>query len=137
MGEKLRELEEKRREVGDRLIGVGDMRQGFLAERHLKCGKPQCRCAKEESYTHGPSFSLTKKVKGKTVSRTIPKGAIESTKSQIAKFQEFRRLSQEFLVVNEEICEAKITEPGIETDQAQKKTLGRPLKPKLSGRLRR
>ena len=126
----MRELEKKRNQVGERLISVGDMRQGSLTERYLKCGKPQCRCAREESYTHGPSFSLTKKVKGKNVTRAIPKNAVEKTKGQVAQFQEFRKLSQEFLAVNEEICEAKLAEPGNESDRDQKKTSGRSLKPK-------
>lgn len=50
MGEKLSGLEEKRNRVGEQLIDAGDMRQGSLTERYLKCGKPQCRCTKEESY---------------------------------------------------------------------------------------
>ncbi len=130
MGEKLRGLEEKRKRVGERLTDVGDMRQGSVYERFSKCGKAGCRCASEEQYMHGPKVTLTKTVDGKTVLRTIPKGAIDSTKAQIAKFKEFRRLSQEFLAVNEEICEAKLTEPGVETDRAQKKTSRRFSKPK-------
>jgi hypothetical protein len=130
VGGKLKELEEKRKRVGERLTGVGDMRQGSVYERYSKCGKPGCRCATEERYKHGPKVTLTKTVGGKTVLRTIPKQAVESTKAQIAKFQEFRSLSQEFLAVNEEICEAKLIEPGEEVDRAQKKTSRRRLKPK-------
>ena len=109
-------LEEKRRGIGERMVQVGDIRQGSLYERSLKCGKSGCRCAVDKSYLHGPHYFLTKKIEGKTVQRTIPKGAVESTKAQVARFQEFRKLTQEFLAVNEEICEAKVTEPGIETD---------------------
>jgi hypothetical protein len=122
VGEKLKELEEKRKRVGERLTGGGDMRQGSVYERYSKCGKAGCRCASEEKYLHGPKVTLTKTVGGKTVLRTIPKGAVESTREQIARFQEFRRLSQEFLSVNEQICEVKIVEPGMETDRDQKKT---------------
>lgn len=130
MGERIKELEEKRSGIGERLAEVGDMRQGSLYERSLKCGKPGCRCASDKAYLHGPHYFLTKKVEGKTVQRTIPKGAVESTKAQIVKFQEFRRLSQEFLAVNEQICEAKLTEPAEPIDRAQKKTSRRHLKPK-------
>lgn len=130
MGEKLKGLEEKRSRVKEQLTEVGDMRQGTVSERYLKCGKEQCRCGSEKDYVHGPYFSLTKSVKGKTVTRIIPKGAIASTKAQIAKFKEFRRLSQEFLAVNEEICEAKLVEPGVEIDRDQKKTSKRPLNPR-------
>jgi hypothetical protein len=59
---------------------------------------------------HGPKITLTKKVNGKTVAKTIPKKAVEATKAQIARYQEFRRLSQEYLGVNEEICDTKLTE---------------------------
>ncbi len=130
MGVKLSELEEKRTRVKEQLGEVGDMRQGTVSERYLKCGKAECRCGREPNYSHGPYFSLTKSVKGKTVTRVIPKPAVELTKTQITQFQEFRRLSQEFLAVNEEICEAKLREPGIESDRAQKKTSKRSSKPK-------
>jgi len=132
MGEKIKELEEKRKRVGERLTSVGDMRQGTVYERYSKCGKPGCRCAGEEKYLHGPKVTLTKTVEGKTVLRTIPKEAVDVTKAQIGKFQEFRRLSQEFLAVNEEICEAKLTERGAEADRAQKKTLKRSSKLRFS-----
>lgn len=129
MGEKLRELEERRKHVGERLTGIGDMRQGSVYERYSKCGKAGCRCAVEEKYLHGPKVTLTKTAGGKTVLRTIPKAAVESTKAQIERFQQFRRVSQEFLAVNEEICEAKLTDSGEQTDVAQKKTLRRSSKP--------
>ena len=132
MSEKLKELEEKRKRVGEQLGRVGDMRQGSLSARYLKCGKPLCRCTKEKSYSHGPHFSLTKAVKGKTVTRTIPKEAVESTKAQIARYQDFRKLSQEFLAVNEEICDAKLTESGGNADQDQKKSSKRSSKLRLS-----
>lgn len=123
MDEKLKNLEEKRKRVREQLTGIGDMRQGSLTERYLKCGKAECRCGKEQSYVHGPHFSLTKAIKGKTVTRMIPKHAVQTTKAQIAQFQEFRRLSREFLEVNEAICDTKLKEPGLETSQAQKKIL--------------
>src|SRR3989338_6649799 len=42
MGEKLRGLEEKRTRVKEKLAEVGDMRQGTISERYLKCGKAGC-----------------------------------------------------------------------------------------------
>ena len=130
MGGKLTELEERRKRVGKRLTEVGAMRQGSLYERYLKCGKLGCRCSTEASYSHGPYLSLTKTVKGKTVLRKIPKDAVESTREHISNFHEFRLLSQEFLEVNEEICDAKLT-PEDRADVAQKKTLKKSSKPKL------
>ena len=128
----MEDLEEKRKRVRERLVEVGDMRQGSLIERYVKCGKVNCRCAKEKAYGHGPSFTVTKAIKGKTITRVIPKQAVELTKAQIAQFREFRRLSQEFLEVNEEICDAKLKKPRSEIDNVQKKSSRRSLRPRLS-----
>lgn len=120
MPDRLNELEHRKSGVKQQLADIGDMRQGTLTERYLKCGKLGCRCAKEDDYKHGPHFSLTKGVNGKTVTRTIPKRAVESTKAQIKEFQEFRRLNQCLLEVSEEICDAKLVE-GESGDTDQKK----------------
>jgi hypothetical protein len=47
------------------------MRRGSLSERTVKCGKPGCRCGEDPDARHGPYFSLTRAVKGKTRSRFL------------------------------------------------------------------
>ena len=54
MGEKLRELQEKRRRAQELPTEVGEMRQGTLTERYRKRGKPGGRCASEEKYKEAP-----------------------------------------------------------------------------------
>ncbi|MGK5086690.1 DUF6788 family protein, partial [Bdellovibrionota bacterium FG-2] len=65
----LDELEQRRKEAREKLNSIGDMRRGSLVERFRKCGKPSCRCATDDSYAHGPCWSLTRGVKGKTLTR--------------------------------------------------------------------
>jgi hypothetical protein len=88
---------------------IGDMRPGSLIERYRKCGKPSCRCARKGAPGHGPSYSLTRPVKGKTLTRIIPKGsAVERTRHQIAEYRRFRALVQELIAVNEQLCDLQL-----------------------------
>lgn len=88
---------------------IGDMRPGSLTERYRKCGKPSCRCARKGAPGHGPSYSLTHPVKGKTLTRIIPKGsAVERTRHQIAEFRRFRALVQELVAVSEQLCDLQL-----------------------------
>jgi hypothetical protein len=107
----IRELGNHRDQIKTALMTLGDMRQGSLVERFRRCGKTQCRCARDKAFAHGPSWSLTRAVEGKTVTRIIPAHAVAETRAQITRFKEFRRLSHELLEVHEQICEAKLTEP--------------------------
>ena len=58
---------------------LGDLRPGSLVARFRKCGKRNCHCAAEGAPGHGPSWSLTHGVRGKTVTRVIPADAVEET----------------------------------------------------------
>ena len=58
------------------LASLGDLRPGSLVAR-FKCGKPNCHCAAEGAPGHGPSWSLTRGVRGKTVTRVIPADAVD------------------------------------------------------------
>lgn len=47
------------------------MRRGSLGQRWMKCGKERCACATDEGARHGPYFSLTRRVGGRTRSRRL------------------------------------------------------------------
>ncbi len=102
-------LQGKREQLKARLVEIGDMRPGSLVERFRKCGKPACHCAEKDAPGHGPCYSLTHAVEGKTVTRVIPKGAaVEHTRQQIAEYHRFRDLVRELITVSEQICDAQI-----------------------------
>ena len=44
---------------------------GSLVARHTRCGNPNCRCRATPPQLHGPYPSWTRKVDGKTVTRTL------------------------------------------------------------------
>lgn len=105
----LERLESKRERLKNELFQVGDMRPGSLVGRFRKCGKASCHCAQPASEAHGPSWSLTRAVEGKTVTKVIPPGsAVEQTKAQIAAHRRFRKLVRELIELNVRICDQKL-----------------------------
>ena len=105
----LQALRDRRDQLAAGLARVGDLRPGFLTARFRKCGKPNCHCAQKDSPGHGPSYSLTHRVGGKTVTQVIPPGpAVERAKAQIAEYRRFRDLVWELIVVSEQICSAQV-----------------------------
>lgn len=66
------------------------MRRGSLSERMVKCSKPGCPCADNPDARHGPYFSLTRAVEGKTHSRFLTPGQAALARQQIEAGHEFR-----------------------------------------------
>lgn len=87
---------------------MDDLRPGSLVDRFRKCGKPTCHCAKPESPGHGPSYSLTREVAGKTVTKIIPPPAVPQTQQQLDEYKRFRELTRDFVEVSEKVCDAQL-----------------------------
>ncbi len=101
-------LRQKRQKIQHELASLGDLRPGSLTPWYRKCGKPNCHCAKEGHPGHGPSWSLTWSVEGKTQTRVIPVEAIEETQAQIAEYQRARSLTRELFEVSAQVCDAQL-----------------------------
>lgn len=106
------QLETRRSELKEQLAELGDMRPGSLIERYRRCGKPTCHCASRDAAGHGPSWSLTRGVGGKTVTKIIPPTAVEQTRRQIDEYRRFRLLIREFVEICEELCDARLQASG-------------------------
>jgi hypothetical protein len=66
------------------------MRRGSLSGRTIKCSKPGCACAQDPKARHGPYFSLTRSIKGKTHSRFLTQEQAALARQQIENGHEFR-----------------------------------------------
>ncbi len=132
----LKALREKRALITARLAQIDDLRPGFLTARFRKCGKPNCHCAQKDSPGHGPSYSLTHRFGGKTVTQVISQGpAVERAKAQIAEYRRFRNLVRELIAVSEQICSAQLRDPeAIPATEAKKKPLHRSIGPRHRSR---
>ncbi|HUD98335.1 MAG TPA: DUF6788 family protein [Bryobacteraceae bacterium] len=111
----LDDLQRERSRLQGALTQMDDLRPGSLVARFRKCGKPTCHCAKPDSPGHGPSYSLTREVESKTVTKIIPPSAVEQTQRQIAECKRFRDLTRDFVEVSEKVCDAQLHAP---TDSA-------------------
>ena len=89
------------------LLAVGDLRPGTLVEHYRKCGKPGCRCAREGERGHGPSWLLSRTLKGRAKSFRIPAGEVGEARRLVAEHQRFRTLLSEFLEASEALAEAR------------------------------
>ena len=118
---KLSELRGHRRFIQNQLATLGDLRPGTLTPRYRKCGKPTCRCATPGHPGHGPSWSLTWTVEGKTQTRIIPTEAVEETQAQIAEYRRARTLTRELFEVSTRMCDAQLQA----VKETKKKTLSR------------
>jgi hypothetical protein len=102
----------QRDQLKDRISQIGEMRPGSLVTRYRKCGKPTCHCAKKGAKGHGPCYSLTHPVGGKTRTRIIPAGpAVEQTQQQVETYHRFRELVQQLVAVSEQICDLQLRQP--------------------------
>jgi len=101
-------LEQQRSRILNQILELGDFRSGSITAINGRCGKPSCHCHQPNQPGHGPSFRLTRKIDGKTVSESFPT-AVELRKAQreVEAYHRFRQLGQELLEVNERICRAR------------------------------
>ncbi len=130
----------RREALRQELAAVGDMRPGSLVGRYRKCGKPSCHCADASSEGHGPSWSLTRAVGGKTVTKIIPAGtAVERTRAQITEHRRFRGLTRELVEVSEKVCDAQLAagKAATEEEAAKKGGSKKPLTRKSGPRSKR
>lgn len=97
----------------------------FARGRYRKCGKRNCHCSKKGSIGHGPSYSLTHPIAGKTVTKIIPAGAsVDRTRDQLDEYHPFRRLVQQLTTVSEQICDLQPRQS--ESDDNKKNFARRP-----------
>jgi hypothetical protein len=117
----VQKLEQRRAELKTELGEAGDLRPGSLVERYRRCGKARCHCAGEGSDGHGPSWSLTREVAGKTITRVIPSDAVARTRAQIAEYRRFRDVVRELVETSEQLCDAKLEAPDAAAQGAAQK----------------
>lgn len=123
----LNALVAKRDQLKSQLSQIGEMRPGSLTARFRKCGKPSCHCAKKSAKGHGPSYSLTHAVAGRTVTRIVPAGsAVERTRQQVEEYHRFRQLVQQLISVSEQICDWQLRHNQPEAEGVKKNFTRRP-----------
>ena len=93
-------LETRRNAKLKKLAEVGPILQGSIAKVGVKCGNPDCKCARGEKHT---SNILTKKVNGKTKSVYVPADMLEEAKQWTQEYKKVKELMKEISNYNEQI----------------------------------
>jgi uncharacterized protein DUF6788 len=81
--------DDQRRRLLDQIAELGFCLPGTLTERHTRCSSPGCRCRSDPPALHGPYYSWTRKIDGKTVTRTLTP---DQARRYAPWFQDARRL---------------------------------------------
>ncbi len=112
--ESLEEFVQKKKIVLEEIGKLPAFRPGSLEHMYRKCGKPNCHCAKPGARGHGMVWILIRKVKNKTVSKTIKKDVVELTHAQIKNYHEFQELIREYVEMNVKICDKLLEQPKVD-----------------------
>lgn len=122
MPEPLPDLEKDRSEVLRRIAQLGDFRRGSITPTRGTCGTPACHCHQPSDPGHGPTWRLTYKVDGKSVTESFAtRAARRKAQQEVAEYHRFRELSQKLLEVNEKICRLRPVEGEEELSVQEKK----------------
>ena len=108
-------------QVASELSVPKPMRRGSVSERTIKCSKPGCACARDPKARHGPYYSLTRAVKGKTRSRFLTTEQVALARQQVENGREFRETVEQYWQQCEEWADAQLATPAaVSTEEAEK-----------------
>lgn len=113
----VRELEELRAVMLDRIAAVPQFRRGSLQVGYRKCGKPNCRCALPGEQGHGPRALWTRTVpgpgggRGRSRGQYIPVEQAEQVRAELENYAQFAGIIEDYIEVNEQLCKARVGPP--------------------------
>jgi hypothetical protein len=122
------------RQLATDLADAKPMRRGSLSERTIKCSKPGCACAQDPRARHGPYYSLTHAVGGKTRSRFLTAEQAELVRQQIDAGRKFRGHVDVLWEACEEWADSRLAESAGSSGEPKKRGSKRISKTKSSRR---
>jgi hypothetical protein len=87
--------DQARRELADQLADIDGVLPGSVLERYQRCGKTTCRCKADPPQLHGPYLQWTRKVAGKTVTRTLTRDQYQRYRPWFDNARRLRELTAE------------------------------------------
>ncbi len=105
MNDKLIQLELKKKSLIKKLKKLGNLRRGTISVRYRKCGKKNCACTKIGNKGHGPYYEWTTTINKKSYAKNLKLGPeLQKYKEETENYLTFNKFYDEFIQVNEEIC---------------------------------
>ncbi len=107
--------------VASQLAEPRPMRRGSVSERYVKCNKAGCACADHKDARHGPYYSLTRVVKGRTKSRWLDTEQARQVREQVAAGHNFRERVDAYWQACEQWADTQLENPEAASEEAAKK----------------
>ncbi len=92
--------------IAAELASLGLALPGTLTQRHVRCGKPRCRCHADPPVLHGPYWQWTRKVAGKTITRLVPDEQLDDYRQWLDNHRRLRALVAELEALTLAIADA-------------------------------
>lgn len=108
------------RELSAVLSQPEPMRRGSLTERTMKCGKADCPCQSDAKARHGPYYTLTRPVAGKTHSRYLSPQQAELARQQITRGHKFREQVEQYREACERWADEQLEGIPVSAEEAEK-----------------
>ena len=123
------------RELAAVLSQPKPMRRGSVSERTMKCGKAGCPCQDDPKARHGPYYSLTRPMAGKTHSRYLSPEQAELARRQIEQGHTFLEQVEQYREACEQWADAQLERSQVAPREAAEKGGSKPtFKTKSSGK---
>ena len=115
------QLATKARDIKAAIAELGEMFPGSLVERFRKCGKPNCHCAPKGKRGYGPTLVVTRELRGRTITKTIPDNAVEQVRQGADEYKRFRELSRELVETSKQLGDLRLKQ-AVADESIKKKT---------------
>jgi hypothetical protein len=100
----------------------------------MKCGKAGCPCHDDPKARHGPYYSLTRPMAGKTHSRYLSSEQAQLARQQIAQGHKFREQVEQYREACEQWADAQLERSQATSREAEKGGSKPTFKTKSSGK---
>lgn len=95
----------RRRQIATEITKLGFCLPGSLVQRASRCGNPNCICHRDPSRLHGPYWSWTRKVNGKTVTRNLSPAQLARYRPWFDNASRLRTLTAELEALSVQVAE--------------------------------
>ena len=92
--------------IAAELASLGLALPGTLIQRHVRCGRPGCRCHADPPVLHGPYWQWTRKTGGKTITRLVSDDQLDDYRQWLDNHRRLRALVAELEALTLAIADA-------------------------------
>ncbi len=97
--------EPRRQQIVAELGRIGLVLPGSISQRHTRCQRSGCHCRADPAQLHGPYPTWTRKVKGRSITRTLTVTQAEHLRPYIQAHRRLRQLVSELERVSLELLD--------------------------------